>query len=187
LLDATLALVAERGGTGEVTLREVARRAGVSHNAPYRHYADKSAILAAVAEEGFAELSRTLRAARAGVEDDRERFVKTGLSYLRFARERRGHLAVMFGPELAKSRTPELQQSANESFQLLKQLAADAGIGDPTQSRRLGTVVWSFLHGLAVLTTNSQVPASVGSNAEALAVLGLQRLFESFRAQARVG
>jgi AcrR family transcriptional regulator len=58
LLDASLALVAE-GGIGALSLREVARKAGVSHNAPYHHFKDRGSLLAALAEEGFAELART--------------------------------------------------------------------------------------------------------------------------------
>ena len=184
LLDAVLDLVVELGGTGGVTLREAARRAGVSHNAPYRHFEDKGAVLAAIAAEGFKELSGTLRQARIGIADDEERFVRTGTAYLRFAHERRGHLEVMFGPEIRKSRTSDLQKSANETFQLLKDLAADAGVANAPQARRLGVVAWSFLHGLALLTNNQQVPPSVGGTAESLAALGLRHLFHSFRTAA---
>ena len=58
LVDMVLTMVAERGDAAELTLREVARRVGVSHNAPYRHFEDKDALLAAVATEGFHLLSR---------------------------------------------------------------------------------------------------------------------------------
>jgi AcrR family transcriptional regulator len=184
LLDAVVELVAERGSAAEVTLRQVARRAAVSHNAPYRHFADKGAILAAVATEGFADLAHVLRSARVGVADDEERFIRTGIAYLRFTQERPGHTAVMFGPEIRKSRTRELQQAANESFQLVKALAVDAGIADLLETRRLGAVAWSFLHGLAVLTANNQVPPSVQATPDALATLGLRQLFHAFRAAA---
>lgn len=183
LLDAALELVVERGGAGDVTLREAARRAGVSHNAPYRHFKDKAEILAALAEEGFRELTSALRAARVDREDREERFVQTGLAYLRFARQRPGHVEIMFGPYVAKSRTRELQQAANETFQVLKEMAGDAGVTDVVQARRLGIVVWSFLHGLATLTGNRQVPASVAATPESIAELGLGRLFDSFRSR----
>lgn len=184
LLDALLQLVTERGSAGEVTLRQVAQRAGVSHNAPYRHFADKGELLAAVATEGFTALSRALASARAEVADDEERFIRTGMAYLRFTQEHRGHAAVMFGPEVRKNRTPELQQAANETFRLLKALTTDAGITELMDARRLGTVAWSFLHGLAVLTTNQQVPASVQATPDVIATLGLRQLFASFRAAA---
>lgn len=179
LLDATIALVADAGGTGEVTLREAARRAGVSHAAPYRHFSDKGQLLAAVAAEGFDDLTRQLRAARGAARDDEERFVRTGLAYLRFAEERPGHMRVMF--ELPKSTTAALQKAANETFQVLKELAGDAGVTHLETSRRLGTIVWSFVHGLCVLSGRGQVPPSVGASREELAELGLRHLFRSFR------
>jgi AcrR family transcriptional regulator len=181
LLEAALEIVVEHGGPAAVTLREAARRAGVSHNAPYRHFADKGAILAALAEEGFTDLSTALRAARAGIEEAEERFVRTGLGYLRFAHERPGHIAVMFGPAITKGRTRELQRLANDAFQILKDLAIDAGVTEGQEARRLGTVAWSFLHGLAALTEQKQVPASVGASPDDLAALGLRHLFRSFR------
>src|SRR5688572_13586500 len=100
LVDAVLVMVAERGDAGEVTLREVARRVGVSHNAPYRHFEDKDALLAAVATDGFHLLEAALRDARADVTDAEERFVRTGLAYLAFAREHRGYLSIMHAPGL---------------------------------------------------------------------------------------
>lgn len=184
LLDATLALIAERS-VGEVTLREVARRAGVTHNAPYRHFDDKSALLAAVAAEGFADLSRALREVREAIADAEERFVSTGLAYVRFAGERPSHVALMFGVDVAKSRTRELQDAANDTFQVLKDLAADAGIVEVEEARRLGTIAWSFLHGLVVLTSHQQVPRAVGATPENLAILGLRQMFASFRATAK--
>lgn len=185
LVDMVLAMVAERGDAAEVTLREVARRVGVSHNAPYRHFEDKEALLAAVATEGFQRLSDDLRAARAGVADAEERFVRTGLAYLAFARQRRGYLAVMHGPDVAKGRTAALQKAANDTFQILKDVALDAGEVDVAEARRLGAVAWSFLYGTAMLTNNRQIPPTVSATPERLAELGLRHLFQSFRRAAR--
>ena len=182
LVRTVIAMVAERGDAGQVTLREVARRAGVSHNAPYRHFEDKEALLAAVATEGFHLLSAALRATRANIDDGEERFVRTGLAYLRFAREHRGYLTVMHGPAVAKGRTPALQKAANDTFQILKDVAYDAREVDVIEARRLGTVAWSFLYGLATLATNHQVPPSVDASPERLVDIGLRHLFRSFRA-----
>jgi AcrR family transcriptional regulator len=184
LVDAVIAHAAETGSVGGLTLREAARRAGVSHNAPYRHFEDKLSILAAAASEGFAELSRALRAARAGVVDARERFVRTGLAYLRFAHTRRGHLNVMFGPEVAKAQTRELQEHANDAFTILEEMVGDAGVPPGPEARRLGAVVWSFVHGLAVLTIQKQVPSSVTGTPEELAELGLRHWFDAICASA---
>lgn len=185
LLDTTLEIVTEHGGTGGLTLRDAARRAGVSHNAPYRHFADKGALLATLAEEGFTELTERLATARAGVANAEERFVLTGITYLRFCLDRPGHIAVMFGPEITKSRTSALQRVANDTFQIMKDLAVDAGIHDVADARRLGTVVWSFVDGLARLTSRDQVPPSVGATAEELAETGLRLLFKAFRQAAK--
>ena len=183
LFDAVLVHVEEVGGTGQLTLREAARRAGVSHSAPYRHFPDKDALLAAVAAEGFAKLSAALRDARADALDNERRFIRTGLAYLRFALERRGFIAVMFGPEVAKSHTRVLQQNANDAFTVLQEMAADAGVIDGAEARRVGTVIWSFLHGLAILARQNQVPSSVAETTEGLATLGLRSLFRDFRRQ----
>lgn len=183
LLDAALAATIEHGSSRDVTLREAARRAGVSHNAPYRHFADREELLAALAEEGFAALDQAMRAARAGIADREARFVATGLAYLRFAHEHPGHMAVMFGPDIAKSVTPALQRLASRAFQVLKDLAVDAGAEDADAARRLGTVVWSFLHGLAGLSGQRQVPRSVAASPRELATLGLELLFRSIAAR----
>lgn len=187
LIEAVVAHVEEFGGAGDLTLREAARRANVSHSAPYRHFEDRQAILASVAAEGFVQLSGALREARAGVADKEERFIRTGLAYMRFARERRGYLAVMFGPDVAKGHTPELQQRANDAFTVLQEMAADARAMDAAQARRLGTVIWAFVHGLATLTGQSQVPSSVNETAEGLATLGLRCLFWSFHSRRLIG
>lgn len=179
-MDTVLTMVSERGDAGDVTLREVARRAGVSHNAPYRHFADKEALLAAIATEGFGLLTADLRAARGGAADGRERFVATGMAYVRFARRHRGYLAVMHGPGVAKGHTADLQRAANETFQILKEGVGDARAVDPARARQLGTVVWAFLYGLTTLYDNHQVPASVGASAEQLVELGLSHFFRSF-------
>src|SRR5688572_32508569 len=85
LLDASLALVQEQG-IQALSLREVARKAGVSHNAPYHHFPDKSSLMAAICQEGFEGLAREMAAARAAAGDDpRARMEACGQSYVRFA------------------------------------------------------------------------------------------------------
>lgn len=184
LIVATLECVVETGSTFAVSLRAAARRVGVSHNAPSRHFEDKGALLAAIAEEGFVLLARALQSAREGTADTESRFLSTGHAYLRFATEFPGYMLVMHSPELEKARTPALQRAANDAFQFLKAQANDAGIDDLAEARRVGTVIWSFLYGLATLTTRNQVARSVASTPEALATLGLQHLFRSLRASA---
>ena len=84
LLEASLALIDE-SGIGALSLREAARKAGVSHNAPYHHFKDRGSLLAALAEEGFAQLAADMTAARAAAPDARTRLEACGQAYVRFA------------------------------------------------------------------------------------------------------
>jgi AcrR family transcriptional regulator len=95
LLQGALRAIAELG-PGAFTLREVARRAGVSHNAPYRHFRDKDALLAAVAAQGFRELTRAMRDAGKRQSKALDRLKQSGLAYVAFAIRRPEHFTVMF-------------------------------------------------------------------------------------------
>src|SRR5687767_1412456 len=86
LLHGAIELLAE-GGTGSLTMRGAAQRAGVSPAAPYRHFTDKRAMLAAVAEEGFLALERACVGAASGREDAVESFWRRGVAYVTFAIE----------------------------------------------------------------------------------------------------
>src|SRR5262245_23788463 len=95
LLDAALEILAEGGAAG-LTLREVARRAGVTHAAPYRHFEDKAALLAAVAEEGFRAVYAEMLARSERVKDPVERLYQIGAAYVLFAVTHPAHFRVMF-------------------------------------------------------------------------------------------
>ncbi len=162
LLDAAVALVAE-GGVDALNLREAARRAGVSHNAPYRHFADKEALLVAIATEGFERLAEALEAAEAAG-DDFERFVGGGEAYLRFALEHSAHYRVMFGPTLANKigQHPDLDLVGMRAFKgLLDQVerAEARGLlrGD-TPPDAVATTMWAYVHGLAMLVLDGHLP-----------------------------
>jgi AcrR family transcriptional regulator len=99
LVDAALALVAEAQDWG-FSLREVARRAGVSHNAPYNHFADKRDLLAAVAAAGFGALRARMVAAAADAGGSEAALVAIGVAYVRFGAENPAHYRLMFGPAL---------------------------------------------------------------------------------------
>jgi AcrR family transcriptional regulator len=123
LLAAALELVGERP-LAELSLREVARRAGVSHAAPYRHFPDRAALVAAIAEHGFATLERELRDAP-----------EPALAYLRFALERRPVFRLLFDPVTLA--TPAVRRA------LWRAVA-------PLRRREL---TWPAVHGLAVLAS----------------------------------
>ena len=113
LVQAGLKLLTD-GGVAGLSLRAAAQLAGVSHAAPYRHFKDKDALVAAVAEQGFRLLSATMRAemeragevAGAGAASTRDRLRALGRGYLRFATEHPAYLQVIFGGVLSKDSPP---------------------------------------------------------------------------------
>lgn len=115
--------VLERGGHTALSLREVARGAGVSHNAPYRHFADREALLATLAAEGFTRLAGALTdAAAAAAQGGRLR--AAGRAYLRFARAHQALYLLMFGPDVRTSAHPTLAAAADAAMAALRAAGA---------------------------------------------------------------
>lgn len=168
LLDAAVALIGEVGPQG-FTLREVARRAGVSHNAPYRHFRDKDDLLAGVAAQGFDRLTESMTKAMAKGRTAAERLRLAGRGYVAFALQWPRHMLVMFDTAKPAEPPPELAESAGRAFQTLLDAIADAQAegalpkGDP---HRLAIVAWSGVHGLAKLAIGGQVPFSAKQTLE---------------------
>jgi AcrR family transcriptional regulator len=149
LLDAAEALLPHSGAEG-LTLREVARRAGVSHGAPYHHFDSRDALLAAVAERGFAGLGEAMAGAAGGT--PRERLVAICESYVDFAARHPTRFRLMFGPLLAsKALYPGLKAAGEQSFFLLLEAAREVA---PAQAMPLALAGWSLAHGLAHLRIN---------------------------------
>ena len=160
LLDSAVALIGEVGPQA-FTLREVARRADVSHNAPYRHFHDKDDLLAAVAAQGFDRLTESMKKTMAKGRDAAERFRLAGRGYVEFALRWPRHTLVMFeGPKPAEQR-PEHAECAQRAFQTLLDAITAAQAegalpkGDPEQ---LAIAAWSGVHGLAKLAIGGQIP-----------------------------
>jgi AcrR family transcriptional regulator len=155
VLDASLALIQEEG-LAALSMREVARRAGVSHQAPYHHFSDRQAILAALAEEGFMELAARMRAARAEPGTPTERLAMLGRAYVDFALERSAHFRVMFRPELVSlERFPDAKSRADEAYGELVGLIGDLnrdGIFRDEDAPAAVSLAWAIVHGLASLT-----------------------------------
>src|SRR6516162_5295812 len=101
LLEGAIRLIAEVGPTA-FTLREVARRAGVSHNAPYRHFRDKDDLMAAVATQGYRELTEAMLDAAEHQRNALDRLKHAGLAYVAFAMRRPEYFAVMFDAPVSK-------------------------------------------------------------------------------------
>jgi AcrR family transcriptional regulator len=161
LLESALRLIAEVGPTG-FTLRELARRAGVSHNAPYRHFRDRDDLMAAVATQGYRELTHAMRRAAEAHTDPLDRLKQAGLAYITFALRRPEHFAVMFdGPVSLKTEHPGSSEAAAEAFTTLVsfiqgcQEARLFPAGDP---QNFTLLAWSMVHGVAKLAITGRLP-----------------------------
>jgi AcrR family transcriptional regulator len=172
LIEGAIALIAEQD-VDSLSLREVARRVGVSHAAPYRHFPDKDSLLAAVAEEGFMGLTQAMKGKieQAG-EDPLERLEATGVGYVQFAIAHPSHYRVMFGRHRGEELpNPERARIGGQAFQVLLdgiKAGQDCGAvraGDPIQ---LAWVAWSTVHGLSMLLIDQRLPVTPDQDIKAL-------------------
>lgn len=155
LFDAALSILVKEG-VGSLTLREVARQAKVSHAAPYRHFKDKEALLAAISEEGFRRLSEYMLAEIKKYPDDfRKQFEASGVGYVRFAKENPEYIKLMFGNYIScRDEFPSLTETGRFSFMILVDTirrCQENNImkkGDPLE---IAVSAWSLTHGLSLL------------------------------------
>jgi AcrR family transcriptional regulator len=152
LIDAALSLVAD-GSVADLSLREVARRAGVTYAAPYHHFADKSALLAAVAGQGFEQLVAELERAAVRRTTLESELLAMAEAYVAFAMTHPAHYRVMFLPDVKESPdADELRAVADRSFGMLQQRVARGRAGESERAHQvLATTVWAALHGLSLL------------------------------------
>ena len=178
ILDTSRALLAEVGVAG-LSLREVARRAGVTHQAPYHHFADRESILAELVAQGFDELARRLAKAHAGAKpDDRAAtLVASGLAYVGFALDQPGVFRVMFRPDLCDlGRFESAQEAGTRAHGELLHLVRLMH-GEPVDDT-VAAVVWAQVHGLAMLLLDGPLGQRLGARRERLAyVRGALTLF----------
>lgn len=135
--------ILEEDGLGALSLRAVARRAGVSHAAPYRHFPNHEALLVELAIDGFAELRSEIASAGSRPGSVPDRVSDIGVAYTRFAAKRPSLARLMFGPQLPnRDSFPELAAASDA-------IGSEIGsaLGDPA----LGLAVWAAVHGLAML------------------------------------
>jgi AcrR family transcriptional regulator len=156
VLDAAIDVIATEG-PGAVSLRDLARRAGVSHAAPAHHFIDKAGLLTAVAVEGYELLADSLAAS------DPSSLRELGVRYVRFAVEHPAHFAVMFSPDLYHRDAPELASAAARAAALLR-----GGVGAMPAGRRgsdielAGLAAWCLAHGFATLYNGENLARAVG-------------------------
>jgi len=159
LLRASLDLIHEAGVQG-FTLREVARRAEVSHAAPYRHFRDKAQLLAAIAEEGFDRLTEGMRSASSKSPNAFERLRSAGLAYIEFARQHPQHFLVMFAVDLNANLYPSANAAAERAFAELLSLVTACLHARPSETLQAETVAllaWTQVHGIADLSLRNQL------------------------------
>jgi AcrR family transcriptional regulator len=182
----------ESEGPSSWTVRAAARIAGVSSGAPYRHFADKDTLLAAVATRGFEDLREEIAThlESVGHEQTYARFQAIGEAYVRFALARPGRYQIMFGRDiLNRDLHPELCSAADRAFASLQreiELAQEGGIvRTDSAAAVLAAGVWAVVHGLADLLLSGRLNDVADGDAQALqAQLGLM-MFEGLLARSK--
>jgi AcrR family transcriptional regulator len=161
LLDEALATIRADGVDG-LTLREIGTRLGVSRTAMYRHFADKRALLTAVATEGFRTLRQQLVSAWEEGGRGRAAFDSMGVAYIRFAADNPSHYRVMFGGFVdPKACDPELAAEAEGAFQALVDAVAALqrqGLVRTDDTLKMARFIWAVVHGVAMLDIDGQLP-----------------------------
>lgn len=150
LLEAAGTLLNQEG-VSHLSLREVARRAGVSHQAPYHYFPDRPSLLAELVKQGFVQLKEKMDKALAETERaDRASKVKAvGLAYIELALEQPGIFGIMFRPEIIDLREhPEANEAAEQAYAVLETMVTRLGESPEASTAALH---WSFAHGLACL------------------------------------
>jgi AcrR family transcriptional regulator len=156
LLETALAVI-ERDGVSALSLRDLARRLGVSHAAPAHHFPDRTALLVEIAREGYERFGAALAAAAAAAPDDDARLAAVGRAYIAFALDHPATFRVMFGSEIAElgAPPPALVEASRRSYEILLR-GVEAALDRLPPGRRppaeaVAFAAWSGVHGAAML------------------------------------
>ena len=151
-------------GPSAVSLRDVARRAGVAHTSVTHHFGDKPGLLAAIAAEGYGRLAAEL----AAVHDEGGSFLDLGVAYVRFAVANRPHFQVMFRPELYRRNDRDVLEAKTVTSGLLYGQAGEIA-DDGSDATTAAIAGWSLVHGLATLWLDGNLPPELGNDPEHIA------------------
>ena len=165
LIKAGVEILAEEG-LGGLSLRKVAKQAGVSHTAPYSHFKDKQALIAAISTEGFKELHIQIEEVFASHKDEPKKLlVETSWAYLQFALSKPDRFKLMFSSVLEKEKEyPDFVEVSHQNFQQLVgviKLCQDANILKSGDANLTAVSVWGAVHGLAMLVLEGQISSAV--------------------------
>ncbi|MFG2395286.1 TetR/AcrR family transcriptional regulator [Streptomyces lavendulae] len=165
LLNAAVEAIEESGATA-VSLRDLARRAGVSHAAPAHHFGDKAGLLTAVAVEGFELFADALDATWERTGD----FAEVGVAYVRFGLDHRGHFEVMFQPALCRTDAADLTAARARAAESLRRGAALLAARTDGGDQRIATLAaWSLVHGFTALQVSGTLPLPADADPESVA------------------
>ncbi|MEV6301766.1 TetR/AcrR family transcriptional regulator [Actinoplanes sp. NPDC051861] len=150
---------------GSLSLREIARRAGVSHGAPRRYFPTHLSLLSAIARSGFADLSREITGALALCPaEPRARITALAGAYVRFADANRSMFELMFRHDLLQSGYLGLRESSLPLFRLLVDLVSEARPDLPRAPEVTAGALWSALHGMAQLRNWGTLQLATGAS-----------------------
>ncbi|WP_018254215.1 TetR/AcrR family transcriptional regulator [Salinispora mooreana] len=170
---AAAAVAIEESGPAALSLRDLARRAGVSHAAPAHHFGDKPGLLTAFAVEGFDLLAAALQTG--------DSLLEMGVAYVDFAVRRRAHFEVMYSPDLYRADAPEVVAARGRSRAVLRSAVADLPPGPGAVGGAAGDALaaWSIVHGFATLWKAGALPDEAGDDPREAARVVIRRLFGS--------
>lgn len=170
LIETSLQLL-DQTPSADLSLRQVARQAGVSPNAVYRHFANKDELLAAIAAEGFELLNAQIQRHTGPFQGaPRTQLFAAARCYLQFADEHANHLQIMFS-DLSHSNHPDLGFAAQETFAILLEIIAEGqqrGAFLQGETRLYALSYWALLQGYAELLISNKIPFSMGGEQHAI-------------------
>jgi len=155
LVDAAIAVISERGVRG-FSMAEASRRLGVTTAAPYRHFADREELLAAVAARGLTVWAAMLAGAAEAADTPATGLAAMAGTYVRFAARHRPLFDTLFSSGLDKSRHPELQRAWEPVDALLTGVVLEVCDGDPAAAEALADAIEASAHGYAMLLTDGE-------------------------------
>jgi AcrR family transcriptional regulator len=169
--------ILSKEGVGGLSLRKVAQRAGVSHNAPYSHFPDKQSLIAAISTEGFKQLYRGLDAAISSYPDDPKRQLQEGAwAYVQFAMDSTDTFKIMFSGVLEKEKEyPAFVEISHKTFERVMDVVRacqEAGLLQSTPAEIMAVAVWGQIHGIISLMLEGQISHTVLDRFEIREIIG---------------